>query len=229
MKTKASPDTKAARSTTSCTVSDDNTIARCNMRNCAVTSSWVKRCTLQDCVLSHVRSGRWITAYKTHFHGVYAVKRSDFHESVVCGGSSVRRCTVKSSTVRDDSSMKQSTLTGTTVSHSQLWRATLSDCDVEDCVITRSDLTGMVLKYGVWKKGRLVGRVGDKEPIAVRKDGTVVNMGDVLPATTVPVAPELDVMSRIPVDRNAPRYVDSDASLDSEESSGEDLPPPYKV
>lgn len=72
----------------------------------------------------------------------------------------------------DKSELKRSTITGTTISKSQIERASLTDCDVAECVVSRSDFKGMILKYGVWKKGVLVGRVGDRAPVAIKMDAS---------------------------------------------------------
>lgn len=70
----------------------------------------------------------------------------------------------------DQCDLKRSTITGTTILKSQIERASLTDCDVAECVVSRSDFKGMILKYGVWKKGILVGRIGDREPVAIKMD-----------------------------------------------------------
>ena len=56
----------------------------------------------------------------------------------------------------------------TRVERSKLRRATLKECDVEDCIILRTEFKGMKLRNGVWKNGRLVGCVeGKGEVVAV--------------------------------------------------------------
>lgn len=109
----------------------------------------------------------------------------------------------------------------------------------------------MILKYGVWKKGQLVGKIGNKEPIMIEKDSpeaavSFLFLGYVLmkvevtvsgsqqlaaiPASEISVVAELDSKPRIPPNEWSTRYIDSDFSLDSEDSdNSEDLPPPYKV
>ncbi|KAJ5900035.1 hypothetical protein N7495_004779 [Penicillium taxi] len=153
---------------------DSNTIARSDITNSAITSSYVKRSKLEGCVLSHVRLARRVTGQKTHFHNVDSVGRSEFSNSVVRDRSSVARSTIIGSTVRDASAIKRSTIAGSTISGTQTTRTLLENCDVEDCVILRSEFKGMVLKNGLWKKGQLIGRVGAKPPVAIRKDGSSV-------------------------------------------------------
>lgn len=154
------------------TVADGNTITHCNLRNCAVTSSSVKHSDFADCVLSHVRSAKRSTANKTHFHEVSYASRSTFSNSVIRDRSSVGRSDVKMSTVRDASYVKRSTIIGSTLSYTSASRTTLNDCNTEECYLERCTFKGMILKNGYWKKNQLVKKVGRKEPIAVKKDGS---------------------------------------------------------
>ena len=164
----AKPDTGAT------TVGNGNTITRCDIQNCAVTSSWLKRCTFEDCALARVRSARRTTASKSHLHDVFAVKRSELFDSAITGRSSVYRSEVKSSTVQEASRIERSAVKNSRVRKSDIWRASVTDCHVEECTIHRSDFKGMVLKYGIWKRGQLVGRVGNHEPVMISKDGTQI-------------------------------------------------------
>ncbi|KAJ5999826.1 hypothetical protein N7481_000235 [Penicillium waksmanii] len=215
------------------TTNDDNTITRSNLRNCAVTSSYVKRSTFDDCVLVQVRSASRSTGKKSHFHGVTSVKRSEVTESTLLEKSSAHRSTIKTSTVRDASTITTSAVTGSTISHSQLRRAKVKDCDVEDCIISRSSFEGMVLKFGVWKRGQLIGKIGDKEPVAIRKDDprlTASSSRAAGPSSNIPAVPELDSKSKGPLPVHDLDRIDSAESAESEDSDrSEDLPPPYKV
>lgn len=156
------------------TIGDNNSIARCKLKNCEVTGSWLKGCTFEDCLLSQVRIARRTTATKSYFHDVHAVKSSDISESTMRDGSAAKRCTMVASTIKDASKVNRSTLANCTISKGDLWRSTLKDCNVEECVIYRSNFEGLTLKYGVWKRGKLVSRVADREPIAIRKDGSMI-------------------------------------------------------
>lgn len=178
------------------TTNDDNTITRSNLRNCAVTSSYVKRSTFNDCVLLQVRSASRSTGKRSHFHGATSVKRSEVTESTLLEKSSAHRSTIKTSTVRDASTIKTSVVTGSTISHSQLRRTNVKDCDVEDCIISRSSFEGMVLEYGVWKKGQLIGKIGDKEPVAIQKDDPRLTVGTPLHISFFYVALTVAVHSR---------------------------------
>lgn len=152
------------------TPGDDNTITRCSLRDSTITTSCAERCTFEDCILTQVRSAHRSTGRKSHFYNARSLDRSDFVDSVIRDRSSVRRSTVTASTIRDASVLKRSTVSGSTVSNAQVERAGLDDCDVEDCMISRSEFKGMILKHGVWKRGRLVGAIGNKEPIMIKKD-----------------------------------------------------------
>ena len=48
---------------------------------------------------------------------------------------------------------------------SRLFRATLKECDVEDCVVDRTEFKGMKLRNGVWKSGKLIGCVEGKDEV----------------------------------------------------------------
>jgi uncharacterized protein YjbI with pentapeptide repeats len=148
---------------------EGNTLTRCSLRNCAITTSTAKRCTFEDCMLAQVQSAHRSVGRKSHFHNARSLSRSEFVDSDIRDGSSVHRSSVKSSTIRDVSALKRSTVTGSTVLNGQVWRTTLTDCDVEECAMSRSEFKGMILKYGVWKKGQLVGKIGNKEPIMMKK------------------------------------------------------------
>ncbi|KAJ5081246.1 hypothetical protein N7456_013484 [Penicillium angulare] len=211
------------------TIGDNNSIARCNLKNCEVTGSWLKGCTFEDCLLSKVRVARRTTATKSHFHDVYAVKSSDISQSTIRDGSSAKRCTMVASTIKDASKVNRSTLTSCTVSKGDLWRSTLKDCNIEECVIYRSNFEGLILKYGVWKRGKLVSRVADREPIAIRKDGSVITF-PVQPTSSHLPRANLNTQPPIHGDKTRAFSDDSDGTIDSDDSDIEkDLPPPYEV
>ncbi|CAI7635645.1 unnamed protein product [Penicillium manginii] len=222
---------QAAQQGGNITTNDDNTITRSNLRNCAVTSSYVKRSTFDDCVLVRVLSASRSTGKKSHFHNVTSVKRSEVNDSTLIEKSSAHRSTIKTSTVRDASTITTSAVTGSTISHSQLRRAKFKDCDVEDCIISRSSFEGMVLKYGVWKRGQLIGKIGDKEPVAFQKDDPrLTSSRGAGPSSNIPPISELDSKSKGPLPIHNLDRIDSAESAQSEDSDrSEDLPPPYKV
>ena len=159
-----------AQASTSALSGTGNNITRCSLENCTVNNSQVKRCRLTDCVLSNVQNARRTRSKTSQLLDVTLAERSDIRESTVQSGSSVHRSLLKQSVVQDKSSLERSTSIRARVSHSKIQRTSLEDCDVADCVISRSDFRGMILKYGVWKKGVLIGRTGDQEPIQIMKN-----------------------------------------------------------
>ncbi|KAJ5157713.1 uncharacterized protein N7482_008813 [Penicillium canariense] len=213
------------------TMGDGNTITHCNLRNCTITGSWVKRSDFSDCVFSNVRSAQRSTGTKTHFYNVSLASRSTFSNSVVRDRSAVHRSDVKTSTVRDASTVKRSTIIGSTVSHTSVGKTTLNDCDTEECYFERCTFKGMILKNGYWKRNQLIKQVGNKEPVALKKDDFgPVNLPELSSSSTVPVARDIDSKSEMPLPELDLRRMDSDVSLESEVSDhSEDLPPPYKA
>jgi uncharacterized protein YjbI with pentapeptide repeats len=153
------------------TIADGNSITRCNLRNCAVTSSSVKLSDFSDCVFSHARSVKQSTGTKTHFHDVSHASRSTFSDSIIRDQSNVHRSEVKSSSVRDASNVTRSAIIGSSISRTSVSRTTLTDCDTEECFFERCSFKDMILKNGYWKRNQLIKKVGSKEPVAVKKDG----------------------------------------------------------
>lgn len=98
-------------------------------------------------------------------------------------------------------------------------------------MISRSSFEGMVLKYGVWKRGQLIGKIGNREPVAIRKDDPSLTADrGAGPSVPNPALPELDSKSQGPLPVHSLNHPDSDESAESEDSDdSEDLPPPYKV
>lgn len=118
----------------------------------------------------NVQNARRTRAKNSHFLDVTRAERSDIRESTVQSGSSVHRSSLKKSILQNGSVSERDNLTGSMVSQSKTRRTTLEDCDVAECVIARSDFKGMILRYGVWKKGVLIGRTGDREPIQAMRN-----------------------------------------------------------
>lgn len=61
--------------------------------------------------------------------------------------------------------LRRSKLDHVTLSQSRVKKAVLKDCEVRECVITGTEFSGMRMRFGVWKNGRLVGRVGEGEVV----------------------------------------------------------------
>lgn len=88
--------------------------------------------------------------------------RATITNSSVSDCERVKRAEIKGSNVRS-TELKWAKLDSTRAAKSKLRRAVLKDCDVENCVISRSEFTGMRLRNGVWKHGKLIGRVDGVE------------------------------------------------------------------
>lgn len=159
----------APSASTSSTDGVGNTISRCSLENCTINNSNLRRCRLTNCVLSNVENAARTRAKNSQFSDVILAERSDIRESTVQSGSSVHRSDLRQSIVQEKTSLERSTLTGSIASQSRLRKTSLVDCDVAECVISRSYFKGMILKYGIWKKGVLVGKTGDREPIQMKK------------------------------------------------------------
>lgn len=56
---------------------------------------------------------------------------------------------------------------------SKLRRVALRQCDVDNCVITRTEFTGMRLRNGIWRNGRFVGPVDGMGEVEVVADSLV--------------------------------------------------------
>ncbi|CAI7591502.1 unnamed protein product [Penicillium glandicola] len=203
---------------------DGNTITESSLSNCTINNSTVKRSALSDCVLSNVENASRITAQKSQFHNTVLVERSDITNSTIRTQSSVRRSTIGRSVIEDSSSVSRSTVGGTTLSRSELKRATLTNCAVTECNIDRSDFQGLVLKYGIWKRNVLIGRTGDQEPIVIRNYGPKAGQSaSVLVGSTIP---GLDPKDHAAQAVRPPSY--HAGSYTSANDRGLDLPPPYE-
>lgn len=147
-----------------------NTISRCSLEQCTTSNSNLRRCRLTNCVVLNVGNASRTRAKNSQLHNVILAERSDIKESTIQSASSVHRSDLKQSVLQEKSSLERSAITKTVVSQSQIQRSCLVDCDVAECVISRCSFTGMVLKYGIWKKGVLVGKTGDMEPIQIKQN-----------------------------------------------------------
>ncbi|CAI7661598.1 unnamed protein product [Penicillium bialowiezense] len=241
----------APSASTSSTDGVGNTISRCSLENCTINNSNLRRCRLTNCVLSNVENAARTRAKNSRFSDVILAERSDIRESTVQSGSSVHRSDLRQSIAQEKTSLERSTLTGSIASQSRLRKTSLVDCDVAECVISRSNFKGMILKYGIWKKGVLVGKTGDREPIQMKKGaipGATLEREQEISAQELPQElptctdiPELDSAPVGPVqivelDSNTQeraigkldrRDDDSDVTVESDEFD-DDLPPPYE-
>ncbi|KAJ5732291.1 hypothetical protein N7493_003772 [Penicillium malachiteum] len=209
-------------------ITEGNKITRCNLSNCDISNSRLKRSAFENCALSHVRSARWTKASDSHLQNVDSVKRSQISASMVCDGSSVGHSAVTTSNIRNATTIKRSTVANSSISQSKIWRAKLNNCEVENCLIYRTNFEGMILKHGVWKRGKLVSRIGDQEPVAIHKDGSVLKNLSSLD-NGLSICAELDAKSQFRIDQPEDYALDSDPSETEDSEDEKDLPPPYKL
>ncbi|KAE8351983.1 hypothetical protein BDV28DRAFT_135914 [Aspergillus coremiiformis] len=197
-------------------MSADTTIQRSKISHSVVANSYIRRCQLANCELVDVSSAKLTKANHAKLENVRSARRSSVQNSTVTGWSTLIRSQVNGSSVTEESALRRSHLEDVRVARSRMTRSTLRNCDVSDCVIVRSDFTGMVLQHGVWKNGRLVGRVGNGEVVAMTQSGQKIAdfSSDQLVTQD----------AKVWADSNNP---DSDSS-ENESLDSQDLPPPYE-
>jgi beta-galactosidase/beta-glucuronidase len=105
------------------------------------------------------------------------------------------------------------------MSKSRVKRAVLTDCEVSECVVIGTEFRGMRLRFGVWKNGRLVGRVGDGEVVFEEMDKGKKGK-DVAAAADAKVE-RLDYKI---LQEESESEEDDESSVSDEEA---ELPPPY--
>ncbi|CRG88680.1 hypothetical protein PISL3812_05714 [Talaromyces islandicus] len=144
-------------------------INRSKLDHCTVTDSLVSRSTLEHCTVQPPTNKiERSTAGATKFMGAKLVSRSQLEDSVVLGGSTVNRCVVRNSVVADGANCDRTQLDDAAVTRSRIDRSKLSNCDVMDCVMDKTTFEGMILKYGIWRNGDLVGRTTTTEEVVIK-------------------------------------------------------------
>ncbi|OGM40197.1 hypothetical protein ABOM_010975 [Aspergillus bombycis] len=194
----------------------NTTIRRSKISHTVIANSYVRRCKLANCELVNVCSAKSLDANGSKFDDVRSIRgHTSVQNSTVTGQSTLNRSKVNGSSVTDESCLRRSHLEDVRVARSRVKRSKLQNCDVRDCVIIKTDFTGMTLRHGVWKNGKLVGRVGDNEVVMMTQDGQ--NIGH--------------VSSEQLVTQDAKVWADDDPDSDSsdkESLDSYDLPPPYQ-
>ncbi|KAE8367107.1 hypothetical protein BDV27DRAFT_124502 [Aspergillus caelatus] len=194
----------------------NTTIRRSKISHAVIANSYVRRCKLANCELVDVCSAKSLEANDSKFDNVRSIRGHTLvRNSTITGQSTLNRSKVNGSSVTDDSCLRRSHLENVRIARSRVKRSAMRNCDVSDCVIIKTDFTGMTLRYGVWKNGKLVGRVGDNEVVMTTQDGQ--NVGHVSSENLVTQD------SKVWADDEP----DSDSS-DKESLDSDDLPPPYK-
>ena len=112
------------------------------------------------------------------------IERSNIGRSTVEGGrveysevkdsalrnSRVERSNMANSIIETDSRVERSQIKDCSIRESRIERASLTRCEVANARIDRCEFTDMVLMYGIWENGDLVGRTCKKEVIVVSKE-----------------------------------------------------------
>lgn len=154
----------------------------------------IKHSCITSSTLTNIVSSNHLKASDSSLSELDSVSRVTVRNSSIAGDSTTAALTTTNTTTRcgsdckndnnykaqirrsaiTDSSitateMSQCKLDSVRVSRSKLRRVALRQCDVDNCVLTRVAFTGMRLKNGVWRNGRLVGPVegmGEKDVVA---------------------------------------------------------------
>jgi hypothetical protein len=143
-------------------------VGRSKLYHCTVTDAKVDRSKLENCdVVAPNNIGR-TKAQSTKFVSSKLVERSQLDNSVVLGESTLERCIVRDSIVADKTSCERTELDSSIITRSQIERSKILDCDVMDCVMERTDFKGMILKYGIWKRGDLIGRTSNEHEVVIK-------------------------------------------------------------
>lgn len=143
-------------------------VQRSEINGCTITDSKVERSNLSNCNVSARSHIERTTAKTTRFIGPKTVQRSELSDSVVLGQSSVERSIIRASVIADKAVVERAELNAAVITKSRVERSKISDCDVMDCVIERTDFEGMILRYGIWKRGDLVGRTSQEHEVVIQ-------------------------------------------------------------
>lgn len=147
---------------------------RCRLQG---STTRIKHSSLRATSLTNVAHAGHVQASDSVLSNLASVSRVSIRRSSITGpAEGGRAVAVERAEVRDSAlaatEVCRSTLESVRAERSQLRRTVLRDCDVGDCVIERTQLTGMRLRNGAWKNGRLVGSVGvgrevEAEPVSL--------------------------------------------------------------
>lgn len=138
-----------------------------NLNGCMVSDSYIERSNLENCTVSRVAHLERTSASNTKFIGAANLERNNFQESNVFGKCTVQKSDVKGSTLMDGSHVEKSQLDDAMVHKSRIFKSSLTDCDVAHSKLSKTNFTGMVLKYGIWDDGDLIGRTSREHEVVV--------------------------------------------------------------
>ncbi|KAI1957055.1 hypothetical protein LOZ58_005977 [Ophidiomyces ophidiicola] len=133
-------------------------IEHCDLDSCGIPDSYINRCCLRPTCVSDVAHLERSNASKTELLGAGHVERSTFEESRVTSSTGVIMSDIKQCDLGDGSLVENSVLRRVHLSNNMVEQAILTECDIKDCQVSRARLSGMVLRYGIWNDGKLIGR-----------------------------------------------------------------------
>ncbi|KAI9367197.1 hypothetical protein BJX61DRAFT_547716 [Aspergillus egyptiacus] len=196
------------------------TLTRCKITTSSLSHTRVKKSTITHSTLSNIRSARSLDAKNSTLENVSSLRRVKVTNTTVTAGSALSRVQATDSVV-SGSAVYRSQLEGSRVFGSRVKKSRLRDCEMRNCVLVDTEFRGMVLRNGVWRRGRLVGSLplagvdGDGEVVVMRRDGKKMD---------VAVEGEVDPERWMQGLASETESTDWD---DSESDEDKDLPPAY--
>jgi len=149
-------------------------IKGCSLTDSLVSDSNIKRSKISGSSFVAVTQARWLRTQNSSFTHVKKMKRTKCEDSSIRNTAALKSSSVKRSVVADSSVIKRSVLEDVEMRASSVQRSVLRNCDITDCDISRTNFSGMTLKYGVWRNGELVGKMGGKEVVAVSRSADLL-------------------------------------------------------
>ncbi|PCG89360.1 Hypothetical protein PENO1_105150 [Penicillium occitanis (nom. inval.)] len=199
-----------------------------------IMDSTVERCNLDNCTVSAQSDIERTTAKATKFIGPKRVQRSQFSDSAILSDSIVERSIVRGSVVADKAFVERTELNTAVITRSRVERSKIDDCDVMDCVIDRTDFQGMILQYGIWKRGDLVGRTSQDREVVIKprqkpvstKEGEELSRSASQPVQNSGLGWKAAEAERERLGVESDRDEEDSSPDDLEESSDDELPGP---
>lgn len=133
-----------------------------------ISPSSVERSVLSACTVQPKSKIGRTTARATKFVNAKFVERSELTNSYVLGQSVIERSTLFDSVIADNTRVERTETHSAVISRSRVERSKITDCDIKDCTIERTDFNGMILQYGIWKNGDLVGRTSNEHEVVIK-------------------------------------------------------------
>lgn len=200
--------------------SDSKTrIRRCKIALSSVTESHLQRSSVTNSTLATLPSVKWSHITDSVLTNILTLKRAKLDSATVSNAVYIRRATITNSTISDAIRIKKATAQNSSLRRVPLLeRSTIKNCVVSDCIIYKTDFEGMVLENGIWKGGRLVGRVDQRREVVVR-----ALEGDDFTRLDERTGKHDDMNEKTRV-----RYVDDSLVKDDRDHGDEEVLPVYK-